>query len=119
MTQTAVVVQGRDGLLSTSVHENVSIVKDAPIPEPSGDEALVKMLLRWVRDCSIRAHTTACLRFASSSVLSHQSKAMLPLEACYTLRAYILMRLSAETRRELQSCDYLRQRCPLQSCTPV
>ena len=46
MAQTAVVVQGRKGLLSENVHDNIQVVKDAPIPEPSNDEALVRMLLR-------------------------------------------------------------------------
>ena len=45
-TQTQVIVQGRDGLLSTSVKENLSIVRDAPIPQPSEGESLVKLLLR-------------------------------------------------------------------------
>ena len=46
MTQIAIVVQGREGLLSTRAHENVSIVQDAPLSKPSDGEALVKMLLR-------------------------------------------------------------------------
>ncbi|CAL5222399.1 g4758 [Coccomyxa viridis] len=53
MTQTAVVVQGRAGLLSTSAHENISVVQDAPIPQPSDNEALVKMLLSPVHPYDI------------------------------------------------------------------
>ena len=45
-TQTQVIIQGRDGLLSTSVKENLSIVRDAPVPKPVEGEALVNLLLR-------------------------------------------------------------------------
>ena len=44
--QTAVVVTGKEGLLSEKREENVRIVHDAPIPEPGEGEVLVRVTFR-------------------------------------------------------------------------
>ena len=44
--QTAVIVTGKDGLLSDRKEENVKIVHDAPVPEPGDGEVLVRVAFR-------------------------------------------------------------------------